>query len=58
MSGLHINYHKSSLFGFNEDQTLVEQWANLLGCKVETGQFKYLGAVIGRSPNSIQYWDP
>lgn len=32
--------------------------AEILGCRVEKGHFTYLGATIGASSNSIQFWEP
>lgn len=58
MSGLGINFQKSSIYGFQEDSSILHFWASLIGCKVDTGPFTYLGATIGASVNSIQFWNP
>lgn len=58
LSGLKINSHKSQLYGFSDNADNVQMWANILGCEVGLGAFKYLGANIGESPRLISYWDP
>lgn len=58
LSGLHINFHKSCLYGFGDSQGKITEWADLLGCEVGTGKLSYLGTEIGTSPGSIKYWDP
>lgn len=58
MSGLSINFQKSSLRGFSDSPQILQVWANILGCKVAKGSFTYLGASIGTSPKKIAFWDP
>lgn len=58
LSGLHIHYHKSSLYGFSEDKKTLSEWADCLGCEVGKDRFTYPGNEIGASPSSIRHWDP
>lgn len=58
ISGLKINFHKSSLFGFEEDPSIISNWAGLLECMVGVAPFKYLGATIAASPRNIKFLDP
>lgn len=58
ISGLKINYEKSSLFGPKMCDFSVSRWASMLGCGVGRPPFKYLGAVIGYPPSRISFWDP
>lgn len=58
ISGLKINYDKSNIYGFHEDQRMICDWSAILGCKVGTGQFKYLGTTIGLSPRRLNFWTP
>ena len=58
ISGLKINFSKSSLYCFDKSAKEVEEWASFLGCEVGKGPLKYLGAVLGASPSSLAYWDP
>lgn len=58
LSGLHINFDKSSLYGFHEDHDQLVQWAEMLGCRVGFGPISYLGASIGTPSTSIKFWNP
>lgn len=58
LSGLKINFHKSSLYGFDEDMERIHLWASQLGCFVGSKDLKYLGSVIGPSPGRLEYWKP
>lgn len=57
LSGLRINFQKSSLFGFNESQETIQYCASILGCNVENGAFKYLGNIICSNPAKSAYWN-
>lgn len=46
MTGLRINYDKSSLILLEGEEQFATELANLLGCKVERLPFKYLGIPI------------
>lgn len=58
MSGLKINYSKSSLCGINVRQEDVTSLAQIMGCKSEGLPIKYLGLPLGANPNRIKTWDP
>lgn len=58
LTGLKINFQKSSFYGFGEESVSLDQWASFLGCSVGRGNLKYLGVKIGKSPKSISYWTP
>lgn len=34
LSGLHINFNKSSLYGFGDSEASLHKWASILGCEV------------------------
>lgn len=42
LSGLKINFNKSSLFSWDASQ--VQDWVDILGCQVGSLPIKYLGA--------------
>ena len=58
ISGLKINYDKSNIYGFHEDHRVISDWSSILGCKIGTGPFKYLGTTIGLSPRRLNFWTP
>lgn len=58
LSGLHINFNKSSVYGFGECRAALPLWASILECGVGGGRLLYPGTEIGVSPSSVSYWDP
>ncbi|XP_016206044.1 uncharacterized protein LOC107646370 [Arachis ipaensis] len=58
MSGLAINFDKSSLIPINCDQQWVRSTCNLLGCKEATLLVCYLGIPLGANPRLIKTWNP
>lgn len=58
MSGLRINFHKSSIYGHQVDRMGIEQWSRILKCKVGSWPISYLGASLGNSPKKVKFWDP
>lgn len=58
LSGLKINFSKSSLYGYGQSDDNTRNWASLLGCEVGKGPLKYLGAELGSSPKLLKYWSP
>ncbi|KAJ0469537.1 putative RNA-directed DNA polymerase [Helianthus annuus] len=56
-SGLRINIHKSLIFGLGVDGKVVGEMAAILGCKVGTLPFEYLGILVGANMNRISHWD-
>jgi len=58
MSGLKVNYHKSSLFGINIEDSWLLEVACILSGKVGRIPFMYLGLPIGGDPRRLTFWDP
>lgn len=58
LSGLKINYSKSSIYAPASPQYMVQAWAAWLNCKQGTLPFTYLGATIGASCKRKSFWKP
>jgi hypothetical protein len=58
MSGLKVNFHKSSLVGVNISDSWLSEAASVLGCKVGKIPFLYLGLSIGGDPRRLLFWEP
>lgn len=58
LSGLKINFGKSSLCGIKVPTAIVRNLAQILGCKVEALPVKYLGLPLGANPSRISTWNP
>lgn len=58
LSGLHINFNKSCIYDFGDSLETLTSWATFLGCQVGSGSIKYPGAVIEKSLNQTQLWEP
>lgn len=61
MSGLKVNYHKSSLIGINYhrlDMRFLQEVADVLNCKVGSCPFNYLGLPIGANSRKSATWKP
>lgn len=58
LTGLRINFQKSKLFGFHEDNYDMNYWVSLLGCEVGGNDISYLGAEISSSPKYAKFWEP
>nr|XP_043616324.1 uncharacterized protein LOC122588274 [Erigeron canadensis] len=58
ISGLKINFEKSTVIGVGVHQDNVSHLANYIGCKAEKLPFKYLGIPIGASSKRISTWEP
>lgn len=58
ISGLQINFHKSSLLGINTDESWLQQAARALLCKVGELPIIYLGLPIGGNMSRIDAWKP
>ncbi|XP_029146965.1 uncharacterized protein [Arachis hypogaea] len=56
MSGLSINFDKSSLIPINCEEQWVERMCNLLGCKGDALPVKYLGISLGANPSLPVYY--
>jgi hypothetical protein len=58
ISGLKVNFSKSSLFGVNVDNTFLDHAASFLHCKLGSFPFIYLGLPVGANPRRASTWDP
>ncbi|GKV14960.1 hypothetical protein SLEP1_g25758 [Rubroshorea leprosula] len=58
VSGLKVNYRKSSLIGINTDDEWIEKMAWLLSCKTDVLPCKYLGVPLGANPRRLVTWKP
>ncbi|XP_028127335.1 uncharacterized protein LOC114323862 [Camellia sinensis] len=58
VSGLKINYHKSTVNGVGIDETPVDEFASRLNCTSQKLPFKYLGLPLGANPRRKQTWKP
>ena len=58
ISGLKINFLKSSLFGINVEQQFLSECADMIFCKLESLPSSYLGLPLGARANSTKAWDP
>lgn len=58
ISGLKINFAKSSLCGMNIRPEEVANLVKIMGCKVDSLPIKYLGLPMGASPRRLKTWDP
>ncbi|XP_015945213.1 uncharacterized protein LOC107470339 [Arachis duranensis] len=58
MSGLSINFEKSSLISINCEEQWVQRMCRLWGCKEDTLPMKYLGVPLGANPRLVKTWKP
>ncbi|XP_016207262.1 uncharacterized protein LOC107647723 [Arachis ipaensis] len=58
MSGLSINFEKSSLISINYDEQWVRRMCNVLGCKQDSLPVKYLGISLGANTRLVKTWKP
>lgn len=58
VSGLKINFHKSSLIRANVDKTFLEMACNFMNCSEAYLPFKYLGLPVGANLRKISTWEP
>ncbi|QHO54257.1 Putative ribonuclease H protein [Arachis hypogaea] len=58
MSGLSINFDKSSLIPINCDEQWVHRMCMLWSCKAGTLPIKYLGIPLGANPRLVKTWKP
>nr|XP_029151561.1 uncharacterized protein LOC114925942 [Arachis hypogaea] len=58
MSGLSINFDKSSLIPDNCEQQWVQSMCSLLGCKEAALPVRYLGIPLGANPRLVKTWKP
>nr|XP_029145202.1 uncharacterized protein LOC114924525 [Arachis hypogaea] len=58
MSGLTINFDKSSMIPVNCDGQWILRMSRVLGCKVASLPVKYLGIQLGANPRLVKTWKP
>ncbi|XP_015953807.1 uncharacterized protein LOC107478175 [Arachis duranensis] len=58
MSGLSINFEKSSIIPINCDRSWVRRMCHLLSCKEAALPVKYLDIFLGANPRLVRTWKP
>ncbi|XP_050217744.1 uncharacterized protein LOC126668597 [Mercurialis annua] len=58
VSGLRINFQKSSIIGLNVPKEDITSAASILNCKIETLSFTYLGLPISRRNLAVSQFNP
>jgi len=58
ISGLKVNFYKSSLIGINLDNEYTSGLANAIFCRSDTFPIRYLGLPLGANPNRLSTWKP
>ncbi len=56
LSGLRVNFHKSTMIGVNISPTVCSVMSTHLGCRVENFPFPYLGSYVGLNPRRVANW--
>jgi hypothetical protein len=52
-TGLHVNYHKTTLVSINIDNARANELENIFGCKAISLPFAYLGLPLGTTRSSV-----
>lgn len=58
VSGLKINYAKSSVLGLNIEERILQGASAFLACRIGKLPFKFLGIPIGANPRRYDTWEP
>jgi hypothetical protein len=58
VSGLKINFWKSSIMGINVSNDFLRLALAFLNCRVSSLPFKYLGLPVGANPRRVSTWEP
>ena len=58
VSGLRVNFLKSSFFSFYVEEGFMDIASNFLHCSLSNVLFQYLGILIGVSPRRALKWEP
>ncbi|GKV53518.1 hypothetical protein SLEP1_g60039, partial [Rubroshorea leprosula] len=58
ISGLKVNFFKSSLSGIHVNDEDLSAMADMLNCMVGTIPFKYLGVPVGANSRKVSTWSP
>ncbi|GKV29432.1 hypothetical protein SLEP1_g38359 [Rubroshorea leprosula] len=57
MSGLRINFSKSSIFGYNVSEKWLKGSAGMIQCRVGRAPFLYLGLPVDGKSGNKKYWE-
>ncbi|GKV46692.1 hypothetical protein SLEP1_g53669 [Rubroshorea leprosula] len=58
ISGLKINFSKSTLYGINIEENWLNMAASTLNSKCGQLPFLYLGLPVGGNPHCLRFWKP
>jgi mannosylglycoprotein endo-beta-mannosidase len=58
ISGLKVNFYKSSLIGINLDNNYTSSLANSVFYRSDTFLVRYLGLPLGANPSRLSTWKP
>jgi mannosylglycoprotein endo-beta-mannosidase len=58
ISGLKVNFYKSSLIGINLDNDYTSSLANSVFYRSDTFPVRYLGLPLGANPSRLSTWKP
>jgi hypothetical protein len=58
VSGLKVNFWKSSLIGINVSYEFMTLASSFLNCKISSLPFKYFGLPVGANPRRLTTWEP
>lgn len=57
VSGLRVNFFKSSICGVNLKPEFLEAASALLHCRIHSRPFKFLGIMVGDSMRKSKSWN-
>lgn len=57
-SGLRVNFHKSSIYNLGPNQSIAARASSILGCRVDSLPFTYLGLPIKSTTLTRTDWQP
>ena len=58
LSGVRINFHKSTICGVGVDKDMVSGFALVIRCRLTSFPLKYLGLPFGSSARLCITWKP
>ena len=58
VSGLKINFFKSTLVILNAENNFISTAVSILNCKTGGVPFNYLGIPVGANPRRLETWTP
>lgn len=58
LSGLKINFDKSSLYGYRTSAEDIAYWASKIGYRIGSLPINYLGMPLGLDPSRKDFWIP